>query len=41
MVASHLPDSAFRVLEVMPGLTPEQIRSGLECLAEYGCISKY
>ncbi len=41
LVASHLPISAFKVLEVMPSLTPAQISHGLECLAEYGCISKY
>jgi FMN phosphatase YigB (HAD superfamily)/sugar phosphate isomerase/epimerase len=41
MVAKYLPDSAFRVLEVNPSLTPQQIQAGLEFLAGSGCIDKY
>lgn len=40
LISRHLPVTAFRVLEVAPTLTPEQILSGLEFLADHGCISK-
>ncbi len=38
MVASYLPDTAFRTCEFQTFNTPEQVRSGLELLVDRGCI---
>lgn len=37
-VAAYLPDEAFRTCEFQNTNTPEQVKAGLQFLAEYGCI---
>jgi sugar phosphate isomerase/epimerase len=37
-IAPYLPTTAIRTLEVRPGFTPAQLRDGLRCLANAGCI---
>jgi HAD superfamily hydrolase (TIGR01549 family) len=38
MIASYLPESAFRTCEFQTFNTPEQVRAGLSVLVERGCI---
>ncbi len=39
MVAAYLPSQAFRTLEVLSIVTPQQIKAGLNQLVEAGCVS--
>jgi sugar phosphate isomerase/epimerase len=39
MVAGYIPKDAFRTLEVMNIITPEQVKTGLKNLVDTGCIS--
>ncbi len=39
MVASYLPSSAIRTLEMKPSNTPEQVKDALRYLAQHGCVS--
>lgn len=39
MVAGYLPKEAFRTLEVMSIISPEQVKTGLKNLVDSGCIS--
>lgn len=39
-VAKHLPEFAYRTLEVNPKLSEAEIRSGMETLVATGCVSR-
>jgi HAD superfamily hydrolase (TIGR01549 family) len=38
MVASYLPEEAYRTLELQATNTPEQVKTGLKFLVERGCV---
>ena len=38
-IADYLPDTAFRTLEILPGNTLAQVKSGINLLVNTGCIS--
>jgi sugar phosphate isomerase/epimerase len=38
-IADYLPDTAFRTLEMLPGNTLAQVKSGINLLVNTGCIS--
>jgi sugar phosphate isomerase/epimerase len=38
MVASYLPEAAFRTLEVQSSNTPEQVKAGIKILVDTGCV---
>lgn len=40
MIARYLPVTAYRTLEVAPELTLDEIRQGLEVLADAGCVAR-
>ena len=37
----YLPEDAFRTCEFQNFNSPEQVKAGLEFLAEHGCIKKH
>ncbi len=39
MVARYLPKDAIRTLELQHSNSPEQVRAGLACLAQHGCLT--
>ena len=40
MIARYLPATAYRTLEVAPDLNLDQIRMGMEVLADAGCVNR-
>lgn len=40
MIARYLPATAYRTLEVAPELTLDEIRQGMEVLANAGCVAR-
>lgn len=40
MIARYLPATAYRTLEVAPELTLDEIRQGMEVLADAGCVAR-
>jgi len=38
MVASYLPEGAYRTFELQPSNSPEQVKAGLKYLVEHGCV---